>query len=177
MKHGKDVAGRVLEPGDGRASIPARDAFLVLIESLVALEADTLFRQCIDCLVNVFDDQTSKAQNDGAHRIDLDGYGWCVRKGDYLNVGIGRRTSVDFASHVHDFVSFLESTGKAPGAARLSWRGHAYLASGAYTKELLVAAEAKGVTMFEEDDRLLCYPSLLRVLVEEDRISSVVLGA
>ena len=61
---------------------------------------------------------------------DLDGYGWCVRKGEYLNVGIGRRTSVDFASHVHDFVSFLESTGKAPGAARLSWRGHAYLASG-----------------------------------------------
>jgi len=43
----------------------------------------------------------------------------------------------------------------------------AYLASGAYTKELIVAAEAKGVTMFEEDDRLLCYPSLLRVLPGE----------
>lgn len=43
----------------------------------------------------------------------------------------------------------------------------AYLASGAYTKELLAAAEARGVTMFEEDDRLLCYPSLLRVLPNE----------
>lgn len=43
----------------------------------------------------------------------------------------------------------------------------AYLASGAYTKELIVAAEAKGVTMFEEDDRLLCYPSLVRVLPGE----------
>jgi hypothetical protein len=42
-----------------------------------------------------------------------------------------------------------------------------YLASGAYTKELLAAAEAKGVMMFEEEDRLLCYPSLLRLLPGE----------
>jgi hypothetical protein len=42
-----------------------------------------------------------------------------------------------------------------------------YLASGAYTKELLAAAEAKGVKMFEEEDRLLCYPSLLRLLPGE----------
>jgi hypothetical protein len=50
-----------------------------------------------------------------------------------------------------------------------------YLASGAYTKELLAAAEAKGVKMFEEEDRLLCYPSLLRLLpgdavVEIDKV-------
>jgi hypothetical protein len=42
-----------------------------------------------------------------------------------------------------------------------------YFASGAYTKELLVAAEAKGVKVFEEEDRLLCYPSLLRLLPGE----------
>ena len=40
----------------------------------------------------------------------------------------------------------------------------AYLASGAYTKELLAAAEASGVSMFEEDQQLLCYPSLVRVV-------------
>ncbi len=50
-----------------------------------------------------------------------------------------------------------------------------YLASGAYTKELLLAAEAKGLKIFEEEDRLLCYPSLLRVLpgdaaVEIDKV-------
>ncbi|MBV8997363.1 MAG: hypothetical protein JO287_27535 [Pseudonocardiales bacterium] len=38
------------------------------------------------------------------------------------------------------------------------------LASGAYAKELLAAAEAAGVAMFAEDDRLLCYPSIVRVL-------------
>jgi len=49
-----------------------------------------------------------------------------------------------------------------------------YLASGSFTKELLALAAARGVSMFEADDRLLCYPSLIRVLpgdaaVEIDR--------
>jgi hypothetical protein len=39
-----------------------------------------------------------------------------------------------------------------------------YLASGAYTKELLATAEGAGLAMFEEDERLLCYPSLVRIL-------------
>ena len=50
-----------------------------------------------------------------------------------------------------------------------------YLASGGYVKELLAAAEARGVKIFEEEDRLLCYPSVVRVLpgeaaVEIDRV-------
>lgn len=40
----------------------------------------------------------------------------------------------------------------------------AYLASGDYAKELLAAAAERGVAMFEEDERLLCYPSLVRVV-------------
>lgn len=42
-----------------------------------------------------------------------------------------------------------------------------YLASGSYAKELLAAAAARGVDMFEEDERLLCYPSLVRVLPDQ----------
>ena len=38
------------------------------------------------------------------------------------------------------------------------------LAGGGYAKELLAAATAAGVAMYEEDDRLLCYPSIVRVL-------------
>ncbi len=41
------------------------------------------------------------------------------------------------------------------------------LSSGAYTQELLAAAQGAGLAMFEEDDRLLCYPSLIRVLPGE----------
>lgn len=39
-----------------------------------------------------------------------------------------------------------------------------YLSSGGYVKELLAAAEARGLTIVEEDNLLLCYPSLLRML-------------
>lgn len=47
---------------------------------------------------------------------------------------------------------------------------HAYLSSGGYVKELLAEAEARGVSMVEDDDRLLCYPSLLRVLPNDAAI-------
>jgi hypothetical protein len=51
----------------------------------------------------------------------------------------------------------------------------AYLSSGAYVKELLAAAEARGLAIVEDDERLLCYPSLLRVLpadavIEVDKV-------
>jgi hypothetical protein len=45
-----------------------------------------------------------------------------------------------------------------------------YLSSGEYTKELLAAAEGAGVTIFEEDDRLMCYPSLVRVLAADGSV-------
>jgi hypothetical protein len=41
------------------------------------------------------------------------------------------------------------------------------LASGAYAKELLEVAAEAGVAIFEEDDRLLCYPSIVRLLPGE----------
>ena len=50
----------------------------------------------------------------------------------------------------------------------------AYLASGDYAKELLEMAAERGVAMVEDDERLLCYPSIVRVLpgdavIEVDR--------
>ena len=38
-----------------------------------------------------------------------------------------------------------------------------YFAEGLYTREVLAAADRKGVRMFERDERLYCYPSLIRV--------------
>lgn len=68
---------------------------------------------------------------------DLDGYAWCVPKGPYLNVGIGRRSNDDFGSHVRRFGEFLERSGRLRDAAKLKWRGHAYLASGAGVRPLV----------------------------------------
>jgi flavin-dependent dehydrogenase len=63
---------------------------------------------------------------------DLDGYGWCVRKGNYLNVGIGRRDPREFPAAVRTFAQWLEREGHAPvDTARARWRGHAYLLAGA----------------------------------------------
>lgn len=42
-----------------------------------------------------------------------------------------------------------------------------YLASGDYSREVLAEATERGVAMFEEDDQLLCYPSLIRVLASD----------
>lgn len=68
---------------------------------------------------------------------DLDGYGWCVPKGDYVNVGIGRRDSQGFPAHVRDFVAFLEANGIHAGDPGVRWHGHAYFASGAGVRPLI----------------------------------------
>ena len=44
---------------------------------------------------------------------DLEGYGWCVRKGEYLNIGLGRRDHGDLNPHIDDFIAFLERRGLA----------------------------------------------------------------
>ena len=68
---------------------------------------------------------------------DLEGYGWCVRKGGYLNVGIGRRDNQDFAWHVRNFISILEANGTLPPGTPLRWKGHAYFASGVGPRPLI----------------------------------------
>lgn len=61
---------------------------------------------------------------------DFQGYGWCVRKGAYLNVGIGRRSAADFNRHVDAFIAFLARHRGLDGLRRAPWRGHAYMARG-----------------------------------------------
>ena len=64
---------------------------------------------------------------------DLDGYGWCVRKGDFLNVGFGRRSGHRFQAHVRDFAAWLRASRTLPERVLDwgRWRGHAYRLRGA----------------------------------------------
>ena len=50
--------------------------------------------------------------------------------------------------------------------ARTGWRfdDRAYLDSGEFAQELLAAAQAAGVRVVEQEDRLVSYPSLVRIL-------------
>lgn len=56
----------------------------------------------------------------------LDGYGWCVHKGDYLNIGLGRTDNRHLARKVNDFHQYLVEHGKVPGDIPVHYRGHAY---------------------------------------------------
>jgi flavin-dependent dehydrogenase len=57
---------------------------------------------------------------------DLQGYGWCVRKGDYLNVGLGRLDPRSLPAATDRFLSFLETTRRIPPRFPWRWRGHSY---------------------------------------------------
>jgi flavin-dependent dehydrogenase len=58
---------------------------------------------------------------------DLKGYGWCIRKGDCLNVGLGRLDPNHLPQHVRAFRSALVAEGIVPPDTPERWRGHAYL--------------------------------------------------
>lgn len=88
---------------------------------------------------------------------DLEGYAWCVRKGDVLNIGIGRRDKNGFAEHVRDFMAFLVETGRAPGDPDVVWHGHAYHAIGAGVRRLvgdgvLLAGDSAGLAYPESGE-------------------------
>lgn len=58
---------------------------------------------------------------------DLAGYGWVFRKGDYLNIGLGREDRSKLSGHVKNFVNHLVSEGKIPSDIHEKFNGHAYL--------------------------------------------------
>lgn len=58
---------------------------------------------------------------------DLKGYGWCFRKGNFLNVGLGREGNHRLSEQVQAFCGWLEKRGKLPAGAPGRFKGHAYL--------------------------------------------------
>jgi len=106
---------------------------------------------------------------------DLEGYGWCVRKGEYLNVGLGRRQTADFAGHVRRFIGFLEARGILPSGTGLRWHGHAYCASGTGTRSLvddgmLLVGDAAGLAYPESGEGI-------RPAIESGRLAAETLVA
>jgi len=58
---------------------------------------------------------------------DLKGYGWVFRKGDYLNIGLGREDKHKLSGHVTRFCQYLKQQGKIPQDTPEKMNGHAYL--------------------------------------------------
>lgn len=57
---------------------------------------------------------------------DLKGYGWVFRKGNFLNVGLGREGEEHLSTHVTQFVEFLRGRGKVMFPLPGKFQGHAY---------------------------------------------------
>jgi menaquinone-9 beta-reductase len=58
---------------------------------------------------------------------DFRGYGWCFRKGGFLNVGLGRLDSHLLHRHVADFLGFLRRAKRLDFDVPAKLLGHAYL--------------------------------------------------
>ncbi len=58
---------------------------------------------------------------------DLLGYGWCFRKGNHLNVGLGRVDPQQLPQRVSDFYAWLKQKGRLPDDLPSKFPGHAYL--------------------------------------------------
>lgn len=81
---------------------------------------------------------------------DMRGYGWCFRKGNFLNVGLGRLDPHSLPAHVADFVEFLRSSVKVGFDLPAPMRGHAYLIYAKRNRKIvddgiLLAGDAAGL--------------------------------
>ena len=70
---------------------------------------------------------------------DLQGYGWCVRKREFLNVGLGRLDPRSLPAATARFVAFLEARQKIPPRVSWRWRGHSYAVNAAPRRRIVDA--------------------------------------
>jgi flavin-dependent dehydrogenase len=68
---------------------------------------------------------------------DLSGYAWCFRKGNFLNIGLGRLDHRRLRDHLSEFVRILTNTGKINLDHPLRFAGHAYLLFGNSSRKLV----------------------------------------
>ena len=58
---------------------------------------------------------------------DLQGYGWVFRKGNYLNIGLGREDNHQLSEHIKSFCHFLKQQKIIEFDIERRFQGHAYL--------------------------------------------------
>ena len=67
---------------------------------------------------------------------DFKGYGWCFRKQNFLNVGLGRMDQHRLSEHVAVFLRFLKAAGRLSFEVPHALLGHAYLLHDASTRKI-----------------------------------------
>jgi flavin-dependent dehydrogenase len=94
-----------------------------------ASEQPTVVAQEIEFEMTESQQQACSVQSDRPELYfcpDLLGYGWIFRKGNFLNVGLGREGETHLSTHVNEFVQPLVARGKIPADLPDRFHGHAY---------------------------------------------------
>jgi menaquinone-9 beta-reductase len=81
---------------------------------------------------------------------DIKGYGWCFRKQNFLNIGLGRMDQHRLSEHVAAFVRFLQAAGRITFDVPAALLGHAYLLYGVSERKpvddgMLLIGDAAGL--------------------------------
>jgi flavin-dependent dehydrogenase len=81
---------------------------------------------------------------------DLKGYGWCFRKQEVLNVGLGRLDPHGLARHAAEFLEYLRAAGRLSPDVSPALVGHAYALYGRTARQVagdgvLLIGDAAGV--------------------------------
>ncbi|HXI38956.1 MAG TPA: NAD(P)/FAD-dependent oxidoreductase [Bryobacteraceae bacterium] len=81
---------------------------------------------------------------------DLKGYGWCFRKQNVLNVGLGRLDPHGLSRHAAEFVEYLRAAGRLSLDVSPALVGHAYALYGRNSRQIagdsvLLIGDAAGV--------------------------------
>jgi len=106
---------------------------------------------------------------------DLAGYAWVFRKGDYLNIGLGREDTQQISDHVRAFVKLLEDAGRIPRAIKAKFHGHAYILYGHTRRKLiddgvLLIGDAAGLAYPQSGEGIR--PAVESALLAAKRISA-----
>lgn len=67
----------------------------------------------------------------------LNGYGWCVRKQNYLNIGYGHVDGGSLPGATAEFAAFLKKKGSIPQHLSCRWKGHAYALAGSSRRRVV----------------------------------------
>lgn len=97
---------------------------------------------------------------DLAFAPDLAGYGWCVRKGRWLNVGFGTLRAERLKPQLERYLAGLRAAGVLPEGRQPAMRGHAYLLRSAAARPLsgdgvLLAGDAAGLALDSSGEGIL----------------------
>lgn len=106
---------------------------------------------------------------------DLKGYAWCFRKGNWLNVGLGRESERSLTSWRDEFVQWLIAQGRIPEPPDRPFKGHAYrlhsaLEPAAADEGIVLIGDAAGLADARSGEGIR--PAIESALIAADAIAT-----